>query len=144
MSSEYSSRRLHSSRQQRELRTIEAMIGMYCRAHHGGSDVSPCSRCASLFDYATRRLEHCIFGAAKPTCANCTIHCYSANRREQIRVVMRWTGPRMLLRHPVLALFHLLEGTRPAPSLPATPALGGDQELRSKHAAGRGPGRPVA
>lgn len=144
MPSDYSSSQSHSSRQKRELSTIRVMIGMYCQAHHGDAGASPCSRCAALFDYAARRLERCVFGAAKPTCANCAIHCYSANKREQIRVVMRWAGPRMLLRHPMLALFHLLEGRRPAPSLPAKPALGGDQELRSKHAAGRGPGRPVA
>lgn len=71
-----------------------------------------------LFDYAERRLDLCVFGDAKPTCANCSVHCYSAEKREQIRVVMKWAGPRMLFRYPLLAVFHLLDGRRPAPDLP--------------------------
>ena len=40
----------------------------------------------------------------KPTCANCQIHCYGPRQRETVRIMMRHAGPRMLLRHPVLAL----------------------------------------
>lgn len=32
--------------------------------------------------------------------------------REKIRAVMRFSGPRMLLVHPVLAVRHLLESRR--------------------------------
>lgn len=109
-------------RRKRELRTIRVMLGMYCRGHHRGNGALLCSDCAALFDYATRRLDRCVFGDAKPTCANCAVHCYSTDKREQIRKVMQWAGPRMLLRHPLLAIFHLLDGRRPAPGLPAKPA----------------------
>ena len=103
-------------RRRRELATIETMIGMYCRRHHAGR--APCPECAELFAYARRRLERCVYGDAKPTCANCTVHCYSADMREKVRVVMRWAGPRMLLRHPVVAVLHMIDGRRPAPLLP--------------------------
>jgi len=46
---------------------------------------------------------------------------YSAAMREQVRVVMRYAGPRMLRRHPWLALAHIVDGRRPAPDLPAAP-----------------------
>ncbi len=101
----------------REQKTLEAMMRMYCRHHHGGEPL--CAECGALAEYAQRRLERCVFGDAKPTCANCTVHCYSAAMREQVRVVMRYAGPRMLLRHPLLAVAHLLDGRRPAPVLPA-------------------------
>ena len=117
-----SSARQNLIRRKRELRTIQVMLGMYCRGHHGGSGALLCSDCAALLDYATRRLERCVFGDAKPTCANCAVHCYSADKREQIREVMQWAGPRMLVRHPLLAIFHLLDGRRPAPGLPVKPA----------------------
>ena len=39
--------------------------------------------------------------------------------REQIRIVMRWAGPRMMLRHPILAIGHLIDERRPVPRLPA-------------------------
>lgn len=105
-------------RRARELKTIAAMARLYCHGHgHGGNPL--CAECDALMQYATRRLERCVFGDAKPTCANCAVHCYSADMRERVRVMMRWAGPRMLLRHPVLAIAHLLDGRRPVPTLPA-------------------------
>jgi hypothetical protein len=104
-------------RRERERRTVEAMVLMYCRHHHRGA--APCTECAALLDYSNRRLERCLFGDAKPTCANCVVHCYRAEMRERIREVMRWAGPRMLWRHPVLGVRHLLDGRRPAPMLPS-------------------------
>ncbi len=38
--------------------------------------------------------------------------------REKIRRVMRYAGPRMLLRHPVMALLHMVDGLRKEPSRP--------------------------
>ena len=107
-------------RRAREQHALEAMIAMFCRHHHFG--VRSCPDCIELSNYARRRLERCVFGDAKPTCANCRVHCYNERMRSRIRVVMRWAGPRMLLRHPVLAVRHMLDGRRPAPSLPSKPA----------------------
>ena len=86
------------------------------RGQHGTSDAL-CADCAALLSYAGQRLERCPFQENKPTCANCTVHCYNAQMRARIREVMRYAGPRMLLRHPVLAVHHLLDGRRPAPQL---------------------------
>ena len=63
-----------------------------------------------------------MFGDAKPTCANCLVHCYKAEMRTRAREMMRWSGPRMLIAHPVLAILHLLDGRRPAPRLPRAKA----------------------
>lgn len=101
-------------RRAREFTMIAAMLRMYCRSHHGPKD-ELCPECDELHDYAHRRLERCVFGEAKPTCANCMVHCYKASMRERIRVVMRWAGPRMLWRHPVLAVRHMIDGHLPAP-----------------------------
>jgi Nitrous oxide-stimulated promoter len=103
-------------RRAHEFKMIGAMLRMYCRAHHGG-DAALCRQCAELHDYARRRLERCVFGDTKPTCANCAVHCYKANMRERVRVAMRWAGPRMLWRHPVLAIRHMIDGRLPAPAL---------------------------
>lgn len=103
-------------RRAREQKVLEAMMRMYCRHHHHSAGL--CPECAALAAYARRRLERCVFGDAKPTCANCTVHCYKADMRERVREMMRWSGPRMLLRHPVLAIRHMIDGERPAPLLP--------------------------
>jgi hypothetical protein len=107
-------------RRDRELATLRVMIEMYCRVHHAGKPL--CGECAELAVYAARRLARCVFGAAKPTCANCTVHCYGVDMREHARAVMRHAGPRMLLRHPLLGIAHLIDGRRPAPALPGRPA----------------------
>ena len=108
---------LDHPRMARELRTIEAMIALYCRKHHTAQDV-PCTDCRELMDYARARLDRCPFQEDKTTCANCSIHCYKPAMRERIRMAMRYAGPRMLYRHPVLALRHLWDGRRKQPGRP--------------------------
>ena len=122
-------------RRARELTIIRAMVRLYCRGHAHANRAPLCPDCNELLDYATRRLERCVFGDAKPTCTNCTVHCYSAEKREQIRVVMKWAGPRMPLRHPILSIYHMFDGHRPAPRLPGKPAQRGDASARSPSAA---------
>jgi hypothetical protein len=101
----------------RERRTVAAMIRLFCRAQHGGGP-ELCAACADLLRYTEARLAHCPFHAEKPACAYCPVHCYAPKQREQIRTVMRFTGPRMLWRHPVRALWHLLYSRRTPRSKP--------------------------
>jgi hypothetical protein len=89
----------------REKRTIAAMVRIYCRAHHGTSSTL-CRECEALQSYAFCRLDRCPFGADKTTCAQCPVHCYKPAMRTQVKAMMRYAGPRMLLRHPILALLH--------------------------------------
>ena len=103
-------------RRAREQKTLQTMIEMYCRAHHW--QVFLCGDCAELNHYAQRRLERCVFGDEKPTCANCTVHCYRDDMRERVRRIMRWAGPRMFFRHPLMGVMHVIDGRRPAPLLP--------------------------
>jgi hypothetical protein len=100
----------------REWQTIAAMIRCYCEGHHHvGTDL--CPECRELLDYATVRLERCRFGDEKPVCVKCPVHCYQRARREQVKAVMRYAGPRMLWRHPILSLRHWVDGFRKAPAV---------------------------
>jgi len=100
----------------REWQTITAMVSCYCRGQHAAK-VTPCPECQGLLDYAAIRLGRCRFGLEKPVCAKCPVHCYQRARRKQVRTVMRYAGPRMLWRHPILSLRHWLDGFRRAPAL---------------------------
>ncbi len=82
------------------------MIRIYCRSKHGQADAL-CPDCWQLETYAHIRLERCPFGENKPACNKCPIHCYKPNYKEDIKQVMRFSGPRMLLYHPVEAIRHL-------------------------------------
>ena len=93
----------------RERQTLAAMISYYCEGHYH-ADTALCPECRQLLDYASIRLERCRFGADKPPCAKCPVHCYQRLQREQIRAVMRYAGPRMLWQHPILSLRHWLDG----------------------------------
>jgi hypothetical protein len=101
----------------RELKTLEAMTALYCRAHHGGGDAL-CEECAELMRYAAKRLAVCPYGETKPVCTKCQIHCYGPAPRERVRVIMRESGPKMLLRHPLLAIGHILDKRYVAPPKP--------------------------
>lgn len=50
--------------------------------------------------FACRRLDQCRYGEKKTACKHCATHCYAPKEREQIREVMRWVGPRMILYSP--------------------------------------------
>lgn len=91
----------------RERKTVKVMIGIYCRDNHEPAD-GLCDECDSLMSYTETRLAACPFGEGKPPCTDCPVHCYEPVRRELIRAVMRYAGPRMTFRHPVLAMHHLL------------------------------------
>ena len=88
---------------------VEQMVRLYCRKREGNAEL--CPSCKELLDYAHSRLTACRFGEHKPTCKKCPIHCYRPVMKERIRMVMRWSGPRMLLYHPIAAVKHLLRET---------------------------------
>jgi len=94
----------------REKKTVEEMIRLYCHQHHGTEGDALCPDCQALRDYAFLRVKKCVFKEDKPTCKNCTIHCYSKPRKAEIKEVMRYAGPRMMFHSPGLALMHLIDG----------------------------------
>jgi len=120
-------------RRRREFKTISIMLRMYCRLHHSPKGKLLCADCLELHDYSRRRIDRCVFGDEKPTCANCTVHCYKAVMRERVREMMRWAGPRMMWRHPVLAVRHLIDGRRSAPPI-QRPESGRAKSRRSAEA----------
>jgi hypothetical protein len=98
----------------REWLTMTKMVGIYCADHHGTVSEALCDECREFLDYAEVRLQKCPYGDDKPTCSNCPVHCYKPAQRAQAKAIMRYAGPRMLLRHPLLAIAHKLDGFRKA------------------------------
>ncbi len=88
------------------------MIALYCKKHHHPKKGELCEECKELSSYCHYRLSLCPHGDNKPFCSNCKIHCYDKAHRERIREVMRFSGPRMMFHHPVLAVSHLIETKR--------------------------------
>ncbi|MGN0802220.1 MAG: nitrous oxide-stimulated promoter family protein [Candidatus Faecivicinus sp.] len=99
------------SKRQREKDVVSLMISLYCRKVHG-TKRGFCEGCAALNDYAIQRSDRCPFMETKTFCSNCRVHCYKPEMREKIREVMRFSGPRMLLYHPIMAARHGVETIR--------------------------------
>ena len=99
-----------------EIKTVSQMIALYCAGAHADEPRSAtarcgepvCPACAELDAYAAKRTERCRKMHAKTSCEQCENHCYAPEMRERIRAVMRYAGPRMLSKHPVAAIRHLL------------------------------------
>ena len=98
------------TKRQREKETVSLMINLYCRKKHGGKGL--CPECAALEVYARQRSDKCPFMETKTFCSNCKVHCYKKDMREKIREVMRFSGPRMIFHHPVMAIRHVIESRK--------------------------------
>ncbi len=111
MKNTLSDQKMHR-RLKREKVTISKMVALYCRHQHKSANQKLCDICQALETYAHQRIDRCPFGAGKPTCAQCPVHCYRPQERQTIRQVMRYAGPRMLWHHPILTLGHLIDSLR--------------------------------
>lgn len=96
------------SKREREKQTVSLMIHLYCRKNHGTKN-GLCAECYELEKYAMLRSDKCPFMESKTFCSNCKVHCYKPEMREKIRRVMRFSGPRMIMYHPVMAMRHVIE-----------------------------------
>ena len=102
-----------AEKREKEKQVMELMIRLYCRKNHGEQrEKELCSECRALRDYAMLRIEKCPFMETKTFCSNCRVHCYKPEMREKIREVMRFSGPRMIFYHPVMAVRHVVSSIR--------------------------------
>lgn len=93
-------------KREKEQEMLQIMLRRYCRSHHG-TKKELCTECLSLLDYASVRTEKCPFMETKTFCSACKVHCYAPEKREKIRKVMKYAGPRMLIYHPLAAIRHV-------------------------------------
>ena len=96
----------------REKKTIDKMVHIYCKGHHGAKSSELCPECVEFLEYAFLRLDKCPFQEEKSTCGKCLVHCYQLEMREKAKKIMSYSGPRMLSHSPGLALHHLVDGRK--------------------------------
>ncbi len=94
-------------KREKEKQTMAAMMEIYCHGVHKQPLHRLCGECRELLAYAALRTDRCPFMATKIFCSACRVHCYTREKQEKIRAVMRYAGPRMLLIHPGQALRHV-------------------------------------
>lgn len=122
--------KMSDSKVRSDTRVVAGLGGIYCEAHHGDrertrieSDAATlgvyskrtpvlCEECAEHIRYAERRRAYCPKDP-KPFCAHCDTHCYHPDEAEWQRQMMRFAGPRSLLRgYAVPAMRHAMEASK--------------------------------
>lgn len=92
----------------REKIIVGYMIEIYCKNQHNDKG-KLCVDCEELRNYSIERLNSCRYAINKPVCKNCTTHCYNPAMKERIIKVMRYSGPRMIVLHPVHAFYYIFK-----------------------------------
>lgn len=98
-------------KRRREKIIVSQMIYLYCRKKHH-CKTALCPDCEKIHDYAMARSDTCPFMETKTFCSNCKVHCYKPEMREKIREIMRFSGPRMVFHHPMMAIRHMIESSK--------------------------------
>lgn len=93
-------------KREKEKMVIGCMIEIYCSKNHTHKKTL-CTECEEIKQYAYKRISCCPVMGEKTFCSNCKIHCYKPDMREKIKEIMRFSGPRMLFVHPLMALRHV-------------------------------------
>ena len=102
------------TKREKEKEILGLMVRIYCNGnrHIKTADGELCPECRELLSYAEHRVDACRFMETKTFCSNCKVHCYKKDMRERVRNVMRYSGPRMIMYHPILAVRHLIESKK--------------------------------
>ncbi len=95
------------NRIEKEKRIMEFMVRLYCSKKEKNNEL--CDSCKELIEYSKKRLDNCPYGNKKPSCKRCQKHCYIKEYRENIREVMRYSGPRIILYKPLEFIRHLVK-----------------------------------
>lgn len=113
-----------------DTRTLGDFVSIYCKGHHGDRERSAltsdaaslgvygrklpvvCATCAEHLRYAEKRRAYCPKDP-KPFCAHCDTHCYAPRERAWQQQMMRYSGPRSVLRgHAMGGIKHALEARK--------------------------------
>jgi hypothetical protein len=70
--------------------------------NRSGWKVGLCPECFALVKESVRHTNRCRHLAYKTFCHHCPTPCYALSVREKIRPIMRYSGPRLVMKHPVL------------------------------------------
>ncbi len=96
---------------EREKVTIMKMVKIYCARFHK-PEGELCANCQALAEYAMNCVTRCHYGEDKPVCGLCPTNCFFEDSYTRIAAIMRYAGPRMLYKHPLLACSHIYDAIK--------------------------------
>jgi len=87
-----------------EKQIVKEMIEIYCKHNH--DCVGLCDSYREILNYSCKRIDSCPFMETKTFCSKCSVHCFDDEMSEKIREVMKFSGPRIFLYHPLMTIRH--------------------------------------
>ena len=81
----------------------------YCKGNHAGrakDAAGMCPECRGAIEQTLARAEACPHGH-EGTCQDCATPCQRGEAQQRIKAIMRYAAPRMMFRHPLMALGYL-------------------------------------
>lgn len=93
------------NRRDQKHQIVSDMVMIYCDGHHKHT-LSPCPKCQEVLDYSKFRTSKCPYIKKTLFCSNCPTPCYKPDMKEEMRVIMKYSGPRYFFKHPILVLKH--------------------------------------
>lgn len=93
-------------KREHEKKVVTTMIRLYCRGNHGNKKT--CPECKELIRYVCLRTDKCPRMVTKTFCSRCPAKCYRPDMLDRITKVMRYSGPRLILHHPIMVIKHML------------------------------------
>lgn len=95
-------------RLEQDEKTVMAMAAVFCRGHHHicAQGEKLCPECAKVIDYSLERTRRCPHKHSG-TCDTCPTQCYRPAMQQKIKEIMAYSGPRMIFRHPLMAIQHV-------------------------------------
>lgn len=91
-------------KRQKEMESMRLILDIYEKGHPEERE-----EIEAIRKYSMERIQKCPKMATKTYCSNCEIHCYRAEFREKVRKIMRYAGPRLLLKKPSFVIDHALK-----------------------------------
>lgn len=92
----------------KDRQTLEAIGRIFCSAHHNEARDSEglCPSCRATIDATLERAAACPYGH-ETNCEDCRVHCQRGEAQARIREIMRYSAPRMAVRHPLMTMEYL-------------------------------------
>ena len=95
----------------RDIQMVEYMVQIYCNNLHDTKGPF-CVECEEFLEYAKDRLQRCPYQEGKTACGKCGLACYNSESKEKGMKIFTYSGPRMLFKHPKLALYHMCDALK--------------------------------
>lgn len=91
------------NKREKKKKTLNFMFDIYKKSHPQRKEDLD-----ELKSYAFTRIDKCPNVEEGIYCNTCKIHCFKEDEKEEMRKIMKFSGPRMMIYHPILAMDHLI------------------------------------